>query len=429
MQKIGHSTPTANAEGEFSEGNPSAGVEPTWLTAKWHNSIQRELIAVVQGAGLVLDPARDNQLLDALKILNRLTMGAPATGGSANAQTVNFAPAPTAYTSGMIIAVLASYSNTGPLTINVNSLGPVPVLGSVGALQGGEFVFGGNYLLQYSGGKGGFALIGQAGGSVQTAPAQKSQHAVPLGQAQGMFSGIVGSMRNAKMSVATASATGTFTADEIIVESAIGGQTYRLVNFNNAINLALSGAGGMDTGAAPASGFLSIYAIYNPTTQTSALLACSQAVSSGLVYTGPNMPSGYTASGLVSAWGTTAAGLLVAGLQIERQINVALTNINSSSINQSNTPISIAAIAPLAAKEIAGLLQCGSSSTSNVTMSLSGAAFGVGARNLGATVAAGTVVQGAFSGLSLGTPSTVYYTASAVTGALSSTAYLSSYTI
>jgi uncharacterized membrane protein YidH (DUF202 family) len=73
------------------------------------------------------------------------------------------------------------------------------------------------------------------------------------------------------------------------------------------------------------------------------------------------MPAGYTASGLVPAWGTTAASLLAIGLQIERQVNVALTQINSSTINQSNTSINIASIAPIAAKEISGIMQVGSS--------------------------------------------------------------------
>ena len=48
------------------------------------------------------------------------------------------------------------------------------------------------------------------------------------------------------MSIATASATATFTADEIIVETALGGTQYRLSSFNKTINLGVVGAGGMD---------------------------------------------------------------------------------------------------------------------------------------------------------------------------------------
>lgn len=264
-----------------------------------------------------------------------------------------------------------------------------------------------------------------------TAGTDNSTVVTPLKLAQRMAGAgaVVGSLRNAKMSVTAASASAPFTADEVVVKATVGGALWCLSGFNKTINLAQTGVGGMDVGAPPASGFVSIYAIYNPTTQTAALLACNQFTSNGQVYMGANMPAGFTASALVSAWGTTAGGLLAIGLQIDRQINVALTNINSSSVNQSNTPISMAAIVPFAAREIAGLLQCGSSAASNVTMSLSGSVTGVGQRNQGASVSAGTVTQGAFSGLSLGTPATVYYTANAVSGALSSTAYLTSYTI
>ncbi|KTT00108.1 hypothetical protein NS376_15980 [Pseudomonas oryzihabitans] len=69
MQKISASTTTANAAGEFTEGNPGAGVEATLLKAAWLNSLQRELVAVVDGAGLALNPTDDGQLLKALKLI------------------------------------------------------------------------------------------------------------------------------------------------------------------------------------------------------------------------------------------------------------------------------------------------------------------------------------------------------------------------
>ncbi|HBQ8792691.1 TPA: hypothetical protein L9B16_003369 [Klebsiella quasipneumoniae] len=62
----------------------------------------------------------------------------------------------------------------------------------------------------------------------------------------GGLSGVVGATRNAAMRIATASATATFTADEIIVETALGGTQYRLSSFNKTINLGVVGAGGMD---------------------------------------------------------------------------------------------------------------------------------------------------------------------------------------
>ena len=122
--------------------------------------------------------------------------------------------------------------------------------------------------------------------------------------------GVIGSARNVKMSVAAASASATITADQIFVGTSLSGQVYRLASLSKSINLATTGAGGMDTGTAPASGYVAIYAIYNPTTATSALLA-TNATSSivGEVYGGANMPAGYTASALVAVWPTNASGL------------------------------------------------------------------------------------------------------------------------
>ncbi|HDZ9662188.1 TPA: tail fiber protein, partial [Yersinia enterocolitica] len=74
------------------------------------------------------------------------------------------------------------------------------------------------------------------------------------------LTGIVGTSRNAKMSVTAASSTATFIADELIVQTALGGLQYKLSNFSKTINLVTTGAGGMDTGAVPANGFVALYA-------------------------------------------------------------------------------------------------------------------------------------------------------------------------
>ncbi|HGP4151500.1 TPA: hypothetical protein ACLMQK_004219 [Yersinia enterocolitica] len=115
------------------------------------------------------------------------------------------------------------------------------------------------------------------------------------------LTGVIGTSRNAKMSVTAASSTATFTADELIVQTALGGLQYKLSSFSKTINLATTGVGGMDTGTVPANGFVALYAIYNPTTQISALLAVNASlVVAPEVYGGSNMPAGYTASALVA---------------------------------------------------------------------------------------------------------------------------------
>ena len=175
-----------------------------------------------------------------------------------------------------------------------------------------------------------------------------------LGLGTGL-TGIVGATRNAAMSIATASASATFTADELIVETSAGTQ-YRLNAFNKTINLATTGAGGMDTGTAPASGYVALYAIYNPTTSASALLAVN-ATSAKVpeIYGGSNAPSGYTASALVSVWPIVASQMVI-GYQNDRDIFPAGSlAINGTVSTTVQTVITLASSSfPYNSKQIAG---------------------------------------------------------------------------
>ncbi|KKL39536.1 tail protein [Burkholderia contaminans FFH2055] len=150
------------------------------------------------------------------------------------------------------------------------------------------------------------------------------------------------------MSVAAASSTATLTADEIVVGTALGGQKYLLKQFSNTINLATNGAGGMDTSTTPVSGYVALYAIYNPTTAASALLATnSTSTVAPNVYGGGNAPAGYTASALVSVWATNGSGQFVAGLQADRSISI-IPNVvlNSNTSQASLTALSISGAVP-----------------------------------------------------------------------------------
>lgn len=69
MQKISESTAAATPAGEFTEGNPVGAVPATPIKAMWLNAIQRELVAVIEGAGLTLDKTNDGQLLAAVQRL------------------------------------------------------------------------------------------------------------------------------------------------------------------------------------------------------------------------------------------------------------------------------------------------------------------------------------------------------------------------
>lgn len=164
---------------------------------------------------------------------------------------------------------------------------------------------------------------------------------------------IVGTARNAKMSITAASASATFTADEVVVSTALGGKLYRRAGFNKTINLAASGAGGMDTGSAPSTGYVALYAIYNPTTDTDALLAVNATSSRAPeVYGGSNMPSGYTASALVSVW-RTASSQFVIGFQVGRHISIMLGNVFTTATGVTTVQgVSFALLVPLNAVSI-----------------------------------------------------------------------------
>jgi hypothetical protein len=113
-------------------------------------------------------------------------------------------------------------------------------------------------------------------------------------------SGIVGSSRNVRMSCVSASPTANLTADEVTVQSALGGGVATLASINKTINLASTGAGGMDTGVAPANGFIGIYLIYNPSISASNLLGVNASSLLPEIYGGANIPSGYTMSALLA---------------------------------------------------------------------------------------------------------------------------------
>jgi len=75
-----------------------------------------------------------------------------ASGGSANAQTVTLATAPT-LALGLVIGFTAGFTNTGACTLNPNSLGAQNIKIGVpkADLSGGEIVAGGAYQVYYDG--------------------------------------------------------------------------------------------------------------------------------------------------------------------------------------------------------------------------------------------------------------------------------------
>lgn len=132
--------------------------------------------------------------------------------------------------------------------------------------------------------------------------------------------GVVGSSRNLNCYISTAGTSATWTASELILSTGLGSVPVRVGNVSLTINISTTGANGMDTGTAPVSGYVGIYAIYNPSTNTLASVAVN-ATSATVpeVYGGANMPVGYTASTLIGIWPTNASSQFKPGLGRDRR--------------------------------------------------------------------------------------------------------------
>ncbi|WP_370281143.1 hypothetical protein [Yersinia enterocolitica] len=222
------------------------------------------------------------------------------------------------------------------------------------------------------------------------------------------LTGVIGTSRNAKMSVTAASATATFTADELIVQTTLGGLQYKLSSFSKTVNLATTGAGGMDTGIVPGVGYVALYAIYNPTSGASALLAVNAtSARAPEVYGGANMPAGYTSSALVSVW-RTATSQFVTGIQIGRKVKFATGLVLASSIvAASYTSLSISSFVPINATYINGNANPNISGSGNSGISIASSSGGFGEVNIGSGSGSISV---SFADVIISTPQTIYYT-------------------
>ncbi|MDA8497960.1 phage tail protein [Citrobacter sp. Igbk 17] len=229
------------------------------------------------------------------------------------------------------------------------------------------------------------------------------------------FSGVVGTSRNAKMSVTVPAATATFSADELIVEES-GGQQYRLGSFSKSVNLATVGAGGMDVGAPSVSGFIALYAIYNPTTETIELLAVD-ATSSIMpeIYGGLSLPDGFTASALISVW-RVAKSKFVTGIQKGRKISIEKQSVITTTAQVTAlTKLSVASIVPLNALTVSGnglifAIEGSDSSFGGLVIDIASTSWGAGYTSIGGYVGNyGIGIYGEFSEIVLSTPQAIFY--------------------
>lgn len=213
----------------------------------------------------------------------------------------------------------------------------------------------------------------------------------------GSSSALAGQARNLGAYLSAEGNSITFTADEVVVETALGGTTYKLASYSQTLNIGTTGAGGMDTGTAPASSFVAVYAGYNPTTQTATIFACAAATSSGTIYGGSHAPAGVTATALLAILPTNGTPALLPGKVTDRTFSyggnypAVFTAATSST---SYTSASLSGIVPAAARKASFLagLTSGTAGNSGL-MEIAADSLGTGVRHnscyIGATAIGG----------------------------------------
>jgi len=235
---------------------------------------------------------------------------------------------------------------------------------------------------------------------------------------------VVGNSRNVRMVQATAAATATFTADQIVMFVTLGGASIKKDSFSQVLNLATTGAGGMDVGLAPVSGYVSIYAISQPNGTTN-ILACNETTSNAEIYSGANMPSGYTYSALIGVYPTDVSRFFVQGQLINRSVSRSPVNVRSTATGNATTftAQSISTAVPLKAKFCSGSI--GAESNNNNTFCVAADANGTGAQcvSLPTTPVAGASINGwsigavcvTFGPVMITSPQNIFYASASAT--------------
>lgn len=440
LSQAAYAALTSLTQNGFSAGiAPSVQLNKVWRQSSIMAAVIASFIVAETGQSAIDDGTTATLLANFTNAVNAASKNkiVLTDTGTANAYAaanpVPLTALPTA--TGFTQTVKIAYLNTGTSTYAPDGLATAPIYGLGGAvLQGGELPANGVATLVsfvdplLNSGNLCWVLYECVGGAQQVAPATASRHAVQFGQ----VAGVVGSVRNLFSNVSTPSATKTVTADEIIVETALGGLRYCLPSFSGTGNLGTTGLNGMDTGSAPVSGFVAEYAVFNPSTGGKGLLytnATSAAAPN--VYGGANPVSGYTASALIGVRATNASGQFTVGCQIDRTVYTGNVSTISTSTQQASLfAASISSYAPPNAKTVSGFSVISSTTAGAAAgMNVAGSTYGAGeAQGTASLPTAGQTFSYPFSGVPLITSQAIYYTATVSAGTMTLGMQFSSYT-
>ncbi len=244
--------PIAGTPAWATGGNPATNTPATIFPAYAFNALQAELTAVIQEAGITLDRTKLNQLAAAIQKMTQGGAGSTAPdSGTAGAYAITLTPAPLAITPGMIVGISAVVAaNTGASTLNINGLGALPIHGpGAAALQGGEFVAGGNAILRANATATAFDLVWTTGAH-PVAPALAGGQAVAASQLLGtlgvsVYAAVVGTSISATTPAFVAPCQGKALVNAIFAQSITYNPTLSASASLAGMQQVLVGAGGL----------------------------------------------------------------------------------------------------------------------------------------------------------------------------------------
>ncbi|MBC8997768.1 phage tail protein [Pseudomonas sp. N40(2020)] len=189
---------------------------------------------------------------------------------------------------------------------------------------------------------------------------------------------IAGDIRNARVSIPVAASIATFTASEMVLGD-VNGKRVVISSFNQSINLSTSvkGLGAMDVGAAPVNGFVAIYALYNPDSKSTGIIAVNTTTAIAPKLFAGVAPDGYTFSALLSILPTNASAQFAVAEQVDRQVFYGTQVLSTTVPVLTLTGLSISAAVPLNAKSVSGNFQ-GTVSANGYSMALAGSSAAIG---------------------------------------------------
>jgi hypothetical protein len=133
----------------YINGNPSTGVAGSIPPAASIEYPQREIVNFINDCGFTATNADLSQLAKSVQS-SKVIWG--VDGGTANAYQITVSPVPNVLTPGMMFLVQISNPNTGPSVLNVNAMGPHPIVHhDKSPISNGELVAGALELFAFDG--------------------------------------------------------------------------------------------------------------------------------------------------------------------------------------------------------------------------------------------------------------------------------------